>query len=77
MATSASATSFHPPRLWRRARPLAAVLALVLAAACSPTVRLETPKEPIRIDLTVKVEQDVRVTLVDARGPAGESGVPQ
>jgi hypothetical protein len=46
-------------------RPLAyAVLALGLSlAACQPTVRVEAPKDPIVINLNVKIEQEVRVKL--------------
>lgn len=41
---------------------------LVLAAAlvtfaCSPTVRVEPPREPITINLNVKLDADVRVKL--------------
>lgn len=39
---------------------------LPLAAAllgCQPTVKLEAPKEPIVINLNVKIEQEVRVKL--------------
>jgi hypothetical protein len=38
----------------------------VLAAffwACSPTVRVEPPREPITINLNVKLDADVRVKL--------------
>ncbi|NCU21774.1 YnbE family lipoprotein [Candidatus Falkowbacteria bacterium] len=56
------------------ARPLASPLVSVcygLAAlagaaglgACQPTVRIEAPQEPIRIDLNVRIEQDVRIRL--------------
>jgi hypothetical protein len=37
--------------------------ALVLAAACTPTVRVEAPKEPITINLNVKLDAEVRVKL--------------
>jgi hypothetical protein len=40
----------------------AAIMALGLAA-CTHTVKLEAPKEPIRIDLNVKIEQEVVVRL--------------
>jgi hypothetical protein len=36
--------------------------ALVLAA-CQPTVRVEAPKEPITINLNIKLDADVRVKL--------------
>lgn len=35
-------------------------------AACSPTVRVEAPDKPIRIDLNVKIEQDVRIRLEES-----------
>lgn len=38
-------------------------LALLLTTACQPTVRVEAPDKPIRIDLNVKIEQDVRIRL--------------
>lgn len=31
--------------------------------ACQPTVRMEAPKEPITINLNVKIEQEVRVKI--------------
>lgn len=33
------------------------------AAACQPTVKVEAPKEPITINLNVKLDADVRVKL--------------
>lgn len=44
----------------------AAALAAALAAgaaACTPTVRLAAPSEPITINLNVKIDQEVRVRL--------------
>jgi hypothetical protein len=40
-----------------------AVLLPVLLAACQPTVRVETPKEPITINLNIKLDAEVRVKL--------------
>lgn len=37
--------------------------AAALATACTPTVRLEAPREPITINLNVKIDQEVRVKL--------------
>lgn len=37
-------------------------VALILSA-CEPTVRVEAPREPITINLNVKVDADVRVKL--------------
>ena len=39
----------------------AAVLAPLLA--CSPKVRVEAPKEPITINLNVKIEHEIRVKV--------------
>ncbi|MEM9054288.1 MAG: YnbE family lipoprotein [Pseudomonadota bacterium] len=39
------------------------VLGAVVATACSPTVKIEAPDKPIRIDLNVKIDQEVRVRL--------------
>ncbi|MGH7804838.1 MAG: YnbE family lipoprotein [Candidatus Binatia bacterium] len=46
----------------RRAWPL---LALV-AVACSPTVKVQAPQEPITINLNIKLDADVRVKLEEA-----------
>jgi len=53
---------------------LAVVMVGALAGACTPTVRVEAPKDPIVINLNVKIEQEVRVkverdaeTLIDNR----------
>ena len=47
----------------RRALGLATVLALLMLAACNPRVQLEAPKDPIVINLNVKIEQEVRVRV--------------
>jgi len=31
--------------------------------ACAPTVKLESPKEPITINLNIKLDADIRVKL--------------
>jgi YnbE-like lipoprotein len=36
---------------------------LVPVAACQPTVQVEAPKEPITINLNVKLDAEVRVKL--------------
>jgi hypothetical protein len=41
----------------------AALPLLVLLLGCQPTVQLEAPKEPIVINLNVKIEQEVRVRV--------------
>ena len=42
--------------------PPAAVILLVLAA-CTHRVQVEAPKDPIVINLNVKIEQEVRVKV--------------
>ena len=41
---------------------LPAVL-LILLVACNPTVTVEAPKEPIEINLNVKIEHHIRVQV--------------
>lgn len=42
---------------------LSVALLLLVAGACTPRVQLEAPREPIVINLNVKVEQEVRVRV--------------
>ncbi|HID82682.1 MAG TPA: YnbE family lipoprotein [Chromatiales bacterium] len=47
---------------------IAAATAVLIASclvmvACTPTVRVEAPKEPITINLNIKLDADVRVKL--------------
>jgi hypothetical protein len=41
----------------------AASLVLLLGVGCSPTVGVEAPKEPIVINLNVKIEHEIRVKV--------------
>ena len=36
---------------------------LLAASACNPTVTLEAPKEPIEINLNIKIEHNIRVQV--------------
>jgi hypothetical protein len=36
---------------------------LMLAAACTPTVQVNAPQEPITINLNVKIEHEIRVKV--------------
>ena len=48
----------------RLARVLACLLlAAGFAAACQPTIKVEAPKEPITINLNIKLVADVRVKI--------------
>jgi len=38
-------------------------LLLAFVTACNPTVTLEAPKEPIEINLNVKIEHSIRVQV--------------
>lgn len=44
--------------------PLSALAAVaLLLAACTPTVKVEAPKEPITINLNIKLDADVRLRV--------------
>lgn len=53
------------PRLGDRSSASAVVVAALLlsVAACTPAVRVEAPKEPITINLNIKLDAEVRVKL--------------
>ena len=36
---------------------------MLVLAACTPTVKVEAPKEPIEINLNVKIEHHIRVQV--------------
>ena len=38
-------------------------IAMTLLAGCSPTVQVQAPKEPIEINLNVKIEHEIRVQV--------------
>jgi YnbE-like lipoprotein len=40
-----------------------AALVLLCAGACTPTVKVEAPKEPITINLNIKLDADVRLRV--------------
>ena len=35
----------------------------ILVAACNPTIKIEPSDKPIKIDLNVKIDQEIRVKL--------------
>ncbi len=37
--------------------------AVIVLAACEPTVHIEAPKEPITINLNVKIDAEIRIKL--------------
>ena len=41
----------------------AAILGCIVLAACEPTVRVEAPREPITINLNIKLDADVRLRI--------------
>jgi len=45
------------------ARGLPALFALALLAACTPKVQVEAPKEPITINMNIKIEHEIRVKV--------------
>lgn len=44
-------------------RPVCALLLGLLASACTPTVQLAAPKEPININLKVKIEHEIYIKV--------------
>jgi len=42
---------------------VALVCLLAVATACTPTVQMAAPKEPIEINLNVKIEHEIRVKV--------------
>lgn len=55
---------------------LAASCMAMFLAACQPTVRVEAPKEPITINLNIKLDADVRVRLEEkAREDVGTNPI--
>ncbi|UJP05236.1 MAG: YnbE family lipoprotein [Nitrosomonas sp.] len=41
------------------------LLVCVAVTSCAPTVKVETPSEPITINLNIKLDADIRVKLED------------
>lgn len=41
----------------------AAMSLLTLAAGCSPKVQVEAPKEPIVINMNIKIEHEIRIRV--------------
>ncbi len=42
---------------------LAGIASALLLSACQPKVQVEAPKEPITINLNVKIEHEIRVKV--------------
>ncbi|MBL8497239.1 YnbE family lipoprotein [Nitrosomonas sp. JL21] len=42
---------------------IVAVLCCLAFSSCAPTVKVETPQEPITINLNIKLDADIRVKL--------------
>ena len=42
---------------------LRALCALALFAGCTPKVQIEAPKEPITINMNIKIEHEIRVKV--------------
>jgi hypothetical protein len=41
-------------------------LTILVASACTPTVRVEVPREPITINLNIKIDANVRLKLEES-----------
>ena len=42
---------------------LLVALAATLLAACQPTIKIEAPREPITINLNIKLDADIRLKI--------------
>lgn len=47
----------------RGGRLMMVVIVAAMAAACTPTVQMAAPKEPITVNLNVKIQHDVYVNV--------------
>ncbi|MEX6502057.1 YnbE family lipoprotein [Pseudomonas zhanjiangensis] len=44
-------------------RCLAALMLALLSTACTPTIQMAAPKEPININLNVKIEHEIYIKV--------------
>jgi hypothetical protein len=44
-------------------RALLLSMVLVAAVGCTPTIKVETPQEPIEINLNVKIEHEILIKV--------------
>ncbi len=44
-------------------KPLATLVVLLLLGACTPTIQVQPPSEPIEINLNVKIEHEIRIRV--------------
>lgn len=49
--------------MYRLTRHLLVTGALLAVYGCTPTVKVETPSEPITINMNVKIEHEIRVKV--------------
>ncbi len=61
---SATARAAGPAARWTAGSAAGrAAMALLALLACQPKVQVEAPKEPITINLNVKIEHEIRVEV--------------
>ena len=53
----------NPARGRRLLATMPLLAALAASVACTPTVQVEAPKEPITINLNIKLDADVRLKV--------------
>ena len=44
-------------------KSLATLVVLLLLGACTPTIQVQPPSEPIEINLNVKIEHEIRIRV--------------
>lgn len=42
---------------------LSAALTLIAIGACTPTIQVQAPSEPIEINLNIKIEHEIRIRV--------------
>lgn len=68
---------YRPGILPGKTRKMLVMLALTLSvAACTPTVQMQAPKEPITVNLNVKIQHEIYVKVdKDVDELFGEKGL--
>ena len=62
-------------------KPLPVIMMTMMLAACTPRIEVAAPKEPITINMNVKIEHDINIkadkeveTLLEKQNPPASAG---
>lgn len=50
-------------KIGQAAGPMVLVSVLLLVFACTPTIRVEAPSEPIEINLNIKISHEIKIKV--------------